>query len=182
MINIQQNLLPPQSGPLCPHHVEPNFIYAAVLSIICIMDFAWGFSSVTKDNSPFNVAIISFTYQKWNNYYDQIICAVQSSVSLIQKLELPEREEPQWGNVSITSSCRAFLFSDWCGRDQSIVDGSAPGQAVLSSTRTQGEQARGSKPISCVPPWPLRLLLPPGSSPACIPVLTSFMINNHVKA
>jgi hypothetical protein len=32
--------------------------------------------------------------------------------------------------------------------------------------RNQAEQARGSKPVSSTPPWPLYQLLPPGSNPA----------------
>jgi hypothetical protein len=44
-----------------------------------------------------------------------------------------------------------------------IVGGVIPGLVVLSSTRRQAEQARGSKPVSSIPPWPLHQLLPPGS-------------------
>jgi hypothetical protein len=32
----------------------------------------------------------------------------------------------------------------------------------------------GNKPVSSTPPWPLYQLLPPGSCPAWVPVLTSF--------
>jgi hypothetical protein len=46
--------------------------------------------------------------------------------------------------------------------------------AVLGSIRKQGEQALGSKLVSSTLPWPLHQLLPPGSSPAWVPVLTSF--------
>jgi hypothetical protein len=41
------------------------------------------------------------------------------------------------------------------------VGGTIPGLVVLSSIRKQAEQARGSKPVSNIPPWPLyQLLLP----------------------
>ena len=36
-----------------------------------------------------------------------------------------------------------------------------PGLVVLGSIRKQGEQARGSKPASNIPPWPLNQLLLP---------------------
>jgi hypothetical protein len=48
------------------------------------------------------------------------------------------------------------------------VSGAIPGLVVLGSIRKQAEQARGSKPVSSTPPWPLA----PGSCP--VPVLTSF--------
>jgi hypothetical protein len=49
------------------------------------------------------------------------------------------------------------------GRAQPIVGGTIPGLVVLGSIRKQAEQARGSKPVSSSPPWPLHQLLPPGS-------------------
>jgi hypothetical protein len=42
-----------------------------------------------------------------------------------------------------------------------IVGDTIPGLGVLGSIRKQTEQARGSKPVSNIPPWPLyQLLLP----------------------
>jgi hypothetical protein len=41
------------------------------------------------------------------------------------------------------------------------VGGSIPGLVVLDSIRKQVEQARGSKPICKIPPWPLHQLLLP---------------------
>ena len=43
-----------------------------------------------------------------------------------------------------------------------------PGQVVLGSIRKQAEQARKSKAVSSIPPWPLHQPLPQ------VPVLTSF--------
>jgi hypothetical protein len=40
-----------------------------------------------------------------------------------------------------------------------LVGGAIPGLVVLSSTRKQAEQARGSKPVSNISPWPLHQLL-----------------------
>jgi hypothetical protein len=41
------------------------------------------------------------------------------------------------------------------------VGGAIPGLVVLGSRREQAEQARGSKPVMSIPPWPLpQLLLP----------------------
>jgi len=45
---------------------------------------------------------------------------------------------------------------------------------VLGSIRKQAKQAIGSKPVSSIPQWPLYQLLPPGSCPVCVPLLTSF--------
>jgi hypothetical protein len=41
------------------------------------------------------------------------------------------------------------------------VDGAVPGLVVLGSIRKQAEQARGSKPVSNILPWPLHQLLLP---------------------
>jgi hypothetical protein len=43
------------------------------------------------------------------------------------------------------------------------VVGAIPGLVVLGSIRNQTEQARGSKPVSNNPPWPLNQLLPQSS-------------------
>jgi len=59
-------------------------------------------------------------------------------------------------------SCKAFsqlLIKG--GRAQPIVGGAIPGLEVLGSIREQAEQARGSKPVSNIPPWPLHQLLLP---------------------
>ena len=57
-------------------------------------------------------------------------------------------------------NCKAF--------SQLVIKGVRPlvgrtisGLVVLDSIREQAEQARGSKPVKNIPPWPLhRLLLP----------------------
>jgi hypothetical protein len=54
------------------------------------------------------------------------------------------------------------------------VGGALPGLMVLCSIRKQSEQAMMSKAVSSTPPWPLHPLLPPGSRPVSVPVLTSF--------
>ena len=60
------------------------------------------------------------------------------------------------------SSCKAFSsISDQGGRAQPIVGGAIPGLVVLGSIREQAEQARGSKPVKNIPPWPLHQLLLP---------------------
>jgi hypothetical protein len=41
------------------------------------------------------------------------------------------------------------------------VGGSIPGLVVLGSIRKQAEQARRSKAVSNIPPWPLHQLLLP---------------------
>jgi hypothetical protein len=56
------------------------------------------------------------------------------------------------------SSYRAFsqLVIKWEGP---FLGGATPVLVVLSSIREQAEQARRSKPVSNVPPWPLHQLL-----------------------
>jgi hypothetical protein len=58
------------------------------------------------------------------------------------------------------SSCKAFsqLLIKWGGP---TVDSVIPGLVVLGSIREQAEQARGSKPVKNIPPWPLHQLLLP---------------------
>ena len=58
------------------------------------------------------------------------------------------------------SSCKAFsqLVIKQGGP---IVGGAIPGLVVLDSIRKQVEQARGNKPVSNIPPWPLHQLLLP---------------------
>jgi hypothetical protein len=45
------------------------------------------------------------------------------------------------------------------------MGGAIPGLVVLGSIRKQVEQARGSNPVSSIPPWSLHQLLPPGFYP-----------------
>jgi hypothetical protein len=42
-----------------------------------------------------------------------------------------------------------------------LVGGAISGLVVLGSIRKQAEQARGSKPVKNIPPWPLHQLLLP---------------------
>ena len=44
---------------------------------------------------------------------------------------------------------------------EALVGGAIPGLVVLGSLREQAEQARGSKPVRNIPPWPLHQLLFP---------------------
>ena len=65
-----------------------------------------------------------------------------------------------WGSASMRSSCGAFsqLEIKWGGL---LVGGAIPALVVLGSIRKQAEQARGSKPVRNIPPWPLHQLLLP---------------------
>jgi hypothetical protein len=54
------------------------------------------------------------------------------------------------------SSCKAFSQLVIKGP---LVGGAIPGLVILGSIRKQAEQARGSKPVSNIPPWPLHQLL-----------------------
>jgi hypothetical protein len=46
--------------------------------------------------------------------------------------------------------------------ERPLVGGTIPGLVVLGSIRKQDEQARGNKPVSNIPLWPLHQLLLPG--------------------
>jgi hypothetical protein len=58
------------------------------------------------------------------------------------------------------SSCGAFSQLVIKGEGL-LVGGTISGLVVLGSIREQAEQARGSKPVSSIPPWPLHQLLLP---------------------
>ena len=65
-----------------------------------------------------------------------------------------------WASACMRSSCGAFsqLVIKWGGR---LVGGTTFGLVLLGSIREQAEQARGSKPVRNIPPWPLHQLLLP---------------------
>jgi hypothetical protein len=65
-----------------------------------------------------------------------------------------------WGNASVRSSCKAFSQLVIKG-ERPLLGDAIPGLVVLGSIRTQAEQARGSKPVKNIPPWPLHQLLLP---------------------
>jgi hypothetical protein len=58
------------------------------------------------------------------------------------------------------SSCKAFSQLVIKGEGP-IVGGAILGLVILGSIREQAEQARGSKPVKNIPPWPLHQLLLP---------------------
>ena len=53
------------------------------------------------------------------------------------------------------------------------MDETISGLVVLGSIREQAEQARGSKPVSNIPPWPLHQLLLPDllEFQSCLPLV-----------
>jgi hypothetical protein len=52
------------------------------------------------------------------------------------------------------SSCKTFSQLVIKG-ERPLVGGTIPGLVVLGSIRNQPGQARGSKPVRNIPPWPL---------------------------
>jgi hypothetical protein len=58
------------------------------------------------------------------------------------------------------SNCRAFSQLVIKG-ERLLVGGTISGLVVLGSIREQAEQARKSKPVKNIPPWPLNQLLLP---------------------
>jgi hypothetical protein len=65
-----------------------------------------------------------------------------------------------WGIASTRSSCKGFSQLVTKG-ERHLVGGTISGLVVLGSIREQAVQARGSRPVSNIPPWPLyQLLLP----------------------
>jgi hypothetical protein len=65
-----------------------------------------------------------------------------------------------WGNASMRSNCKAFSQLVIKGEGP-LVGGAISGLVVLGSIRKQAEQARASKPVRNIPPWPLHQLLLP---------------------
>jgi hypothetical protein len=65
-----------------------------------------------------------------------------------------------WASASMRSCCGAFSRLMIKGK-AALVGGAIPGLVVLGCIRKQAEQARGSKPVSNIPPWPLHQLLLP---------------------
>ena len=55
-------------------------------------------------------------------------------------------------------NCKAFSQLVIKG-ERPLVGGTISGLLVLGSIREQAEQARGSKPVKNIPPWPLHHLL-----------------------
>ena len=64
-----------------------------------------------------------------------------------------------WGNASTRSSCKAF--SQLVIKGGSPLVGGATSEGSLGSIREQAEQARGSKSVRNISPWPLHQLLLP---------------------
>jgi hypothetical protein len=58
------------------------------------------------------------------------------------------------------SSCKAISELVIKGEGP-LVEGTSPGLGVLESIRKQAQQARESKPVNNIPPWPLNQLLLP---------------------
>jgi hypothetical protein len=57
-------------------------------------------------------------------------------------------------------NCKAFSQLLIKG-ERPLVGGDISGLVVLGSIREQAEQARGSKPVKNIPPWPLHEILLP---------------------
>ena len=57
-------------------------------------------------------------------------------------------------------NCKAFSQLVTKGK-RPLVGGTISGLVVLGPIREQAEQARGSKPVENIPPWPLHQLLLP---------------------
>jgi hypothetical protein len=71
-----------------------------------------------------------------------------------------EKGDSVGGNASMRSSCGIFSQLVIKG-ERLLVSGAIPGLVVLGSITEQAEQARGSKPVKNIPPWPLHQLLLP---------------------
>jgi hypothetical protein len=78
----------------------------------------------------------------------------------LTQLELSQRKELQLGKcLHEIQLWGMFSISDQRGGP--LVGGTISGLGVLGFIREQAEQARGSKPVSNIPPWPLHQLLLP---------------------
>jgi hypothetical protein len=59
----------------------------------------------------------------------------------------------------MTSNCKAFSQLVIKGK-RPLVGGTISGLVVLGSIREQAKQARGSKPVRNIPPWPVSVSAP----------------------
>jgi hypothetical protein len=85
----------------------------------------------------------------------------------------PRERSFSWENASMRSSYKAF--SQLVIKERGpLVGGAIPGLGVLGSIRKQTEQARRSKPVKNILPYPMASASAPASWPAWVPVLTSF--------
>jgi hypothetical protein len=74
------------------------------------------------------------------------------------------------------SNCKAFSQLVIKGK-RPFVGGTISRLAVLGSIREQAEQARGSKPVKNIPPWPLHQLL----LPDLLEFQTSLVMNSSME-
>ena len=97
----------------------------------------------------------------FNDKYKKILTVLDGFVCQLDTGWSYHRERSfTLGRASTRSSCKAFsqLVIKGVGP---MVGGTISGLVVLDSIRKQAEQARGSKPVSKIPPWPLHQLLLP---------------------
>ena len=98
------------------------------------------------------------TMMQWISVYWLALCQLDTGWSYHRKRSF------SWGNASMRSSCKAFSQLVIKGEGP-LVGVAIPDLVVLGSIREQAEQARGSKPVKNIFPWPLhQLLLPELSS------------------
>ena len=86
--------------------------------------------------------------------YWMVLCQVDAGYSYHRE------RSSSWGNISMRSSCGEFSQIVIIVGGP-LVGGTISGLVFLGSIREQAEQARGSKPVSNIPPWPLHQLLLP---------------------
>jgi len=91
---------------------------------------------------------------------DVCIGVLASFVSTWHSWSYHRKRSFSWGNASMRSNCKAFSQLVIKG-ERPLVGGTISGLVVLGSIRKQVEQARGSKPVMNIPPWPLHQLLLP---------------------
>jgi hypothetical protein len=82
------------------------------------------------------------------------LCQLDTAGVIIEKGASVEEMPP------MRSNCKAFSQLVIKG-ERPLVGGTISGLVVLGSIREQADQARGSKPVKNIPPWPLHQLLLP---------------------
>ena len=134
--------------------------------------FSWGSASMRSSCGAFSQTQSLLYFVKGSIVLASFMCQLDTGWSYHRERSF------SWGNASMRSNCGAFsqLVIKWGGP---LVGGVIPGLVVLGSIREQAEQARGSKPVRNIPPWPLHQLL--------LPVLLEFqswlplMMNSSVE-
>ena len=140
------------------HKCQPRLLYLAKLSIIIdgetkIFHDKTIFAQYLSTN-PALQRIIDGKCQHKEGVLAGFVCQHDTGWSYHRERSF------SWGSASMSSICGAFSQLVIKG-GRTLMGGTISGLVFLGSLREQTEQARGSKPVRIISPWPLHQLLHP---------------------